>query len=712
MASTAGAAPSTGLDALQTRATGHLYAFLGRVELWLEKERAQMPLWLPVLLGVGIAAWFAFPLKSMWLAVILIGGALAVAGLALGLKRRSGVALCMGGLALAAGCALIWVRAEQVAGPVLAKPQVVMLSGTIARADRLLARDLWRLTIRPDAALHLPKTVRVSVALDDLDHAPAAGARITVRARLVPPPEPAIPGSYNFQRTAWFQGLGGVGTALDPPESVSAKQSPGLRARLSAHIETRLTGDEAGIAAALATGEQGLISLDGQEAMRTSGLAHLLSVSGLHISAVVAAVFLMVRLVLALSPWVALRWPVPLIAAGAAALAAIGYTLLTGAEVPTVRSCIAAIFVLIGMALGREALTLRLVATGALIVLLLWPEALIGPSFQLSFAAITAIVALHDAPRVQRWFAIREEGRFRRLMRAFAALLLTGIVVEIALMPVALFHFHKAGVYGALANLVAIPLTTFVIMPAEALALLFDLAGLGAPFWWITGQAIAALLWLAHRVAETPGASALLPSLPGYAYALITGGGLWVMLWRSRARFWGLVPLGVGLVWALVLPPPDLLVTGDGRHMAVRDDRGQWTILRPRSGDYIRQTLAERAAYAGDLADMDTASKAQCSLDACVLHLHRAGRRWTILAIRSRHRILWAEIVAACKNADIIVSERLLPRACTPRWLRMDPAFLRQTGGLALTLEPFRFESVKPPQEDHPWAKPTAPVRQ
>ena len=206
--------------------------------------------------------------------------------------------------------------------------------------------------------------------------------------------------------------------------------------------------------------------------MRRSGLAHLLSVSGLHLTAVVGAVMLLTLRLLALSPALALRFRLILVAAAAGALAGIAYTLLTGAEVPTVRSCIAALLVLLGIALGREALTLRLVAVGALVVLLLWPESLPGASFQMSFAAIIAIVALHESPRVQAWVSRRDEVWPLRLGRFLFGLILTGLAVELALMPIALFHFHKAGLYGALANVVAIPLTTFVIMPLEALALL------------------------------------------------------------------------------------------------------------------------------------------------------------------------------------------------------------------------------------------------
>ena len=213
---------------------------------------------------------------------------------------------------------------------------------------------------------------------------------------------------------------------------------------------------------------------------------------------------------------------------------------------PTVRSCIAALLVLAGIAIGREALTLRLLAVAALAVLILWPESLMGPSFQMSFAAITAIIALHDHPRIRDFVARRDEGMAQRVGRFLAGLILTGIAVELALMPIGLYHFHKAGIYGALANIVAIPLTTFVIMPLEAFALLFDLIGLGAPFWWATGQVLRFLLWLAHSVAAAPGAVAMLPTMPDGAFALMLFGGLWLALWRTGWRWWGSAPFAIG----------------------------------------------------------------------------------------------------------------------------------------------------------------------
>ena len=184
----------------------------------------------------------------------------------------------------------------------------------------------------------------------------------------------------------------------------------------------------------------------------------------------------------------------------------------------------------------------------------------------------------------------------QKLGRALLALVLTGVAVEVALSPIALYHFHKAGLYGALANIVAIPLTTFVIMPLEALALLFDPIGLGEPFWWLAGMALRMLLGLAHLTAAAPGAVATLPSMPPVAFALMVAGGLWLLLWRSGWRLWGLVPAAAGAVWALATPSPDLIVTGDGRHLALRTAEGGYALLRERAGDYVRDLLTETRA--------------------------------------------------------------------------------------------------------------------
>ncbi|RJF90974.1 ComEC/Rec2 family competence protein [Sphingomonas cavernae] len=688
-----------------------------RVENWLEVERDQLALWVPVALGMGIAMWFWIPLRTGWIVLLLLAASCAMAGAAIGWSRRAGKALLWFGVMAAAGCALTWWRAESLAAPVLERPLMAQFRAQVLAADPLPARGAVRLLLAPIDTPTLPPKVRVNI--DEANASPrlTRSAVIDLRARIMPPPEAAVPGAYDFARLAWFQGIGGTGKALGAPVVVTPAP-PALgadfRQRLTRHVRESVGGAEGALAATLATGDRGAIAEEDAEAMRRSGLAHLLSISGLHVTAVVAAAMLIVLRLLALSPTLALRWPLPLISAGAGALAGIGYTLLTGAEVPTIRSCIAALLVLGGIALGREAITLRLIAAGALFVLLLWPESIAGPSFQMSFAAVTALVALHEHPRVRALLSRRDEGPVMRLGRLLLGLLLTGLAVEIALSPIALFHFHKAGAYGALANIVAIPLTTFVIMPLEALALVFDLAGLGAPFWWLTGKALALLLGLAHAVANAPGAVAALPVMPAGAFALMVAGGLWLCLWRTRIRRLGIIPVLAGMVWALSVPPPDLLVSNDGRHLALADGRGGYALLRPRAGEYIRDALAESAGFDGELTELDGLSGARCTRDACTAEIIRGARRWRLLATRSNYMVPWETLRDACANADIVVSERRLPDGCQPRWLKADRMLLAETGGLAIHLGAQHVQSVRSPG-DHPWLnppRPEAPPRQ
>lgn len=708
-----GRARSTHPGALQIGALAARFDPGGAIERWLEAERDQLPLWLPVALGGGMAAWLMLPTRAQWNAFVLVMLALGAAALAAGRGGRLARTLAIGALAAAAGCALIWLRAERVAAPVLARPAIVAIDGRIERVERMPAREMVRVTLalaQPD----LPPRVRVNI---DADAAPAdlaPGPRLRLSARLMPPSPPAVPGAYDFARVAWFAGIGATGRAFGRVERFGgeARAAPGLRERLTRHIHASVPGSAGGVAAALVTGDRGAIAPEDDEAMRRAGLAHLLSVSGLHVTAVVGAAMLVALRLLALWPALALRVRLPVVAALIAAAAAGFYTWLSGAEVPTIRSLVAALIVLAALALGREAITLRLVAAGATIVLVLWPEAIASASFQLSFAAVTAIVALHEHPRVRSLFAPREEGWALRLARGLGSLLLTGLVIELVLMPIGLFHFHKAGLYGALANLVAIPLTTFVIMPAEALALLLDVVGAGAPAWWVVERALALLLWLAHRVATAPGAVAALPTMPVAAFAAIVAGGLWVALWRTRWRWLGLAPFAAGLAAAVAAPAPELIVTGDGRHVAMRGPDGALRVLRERAGDYVRGILGEAGGIDGEFGSVDDSNAARCSRDLCLVTIDARGRRWTIAATRSADHLPWERMRSLCGASDIAISDRRLPRGCRPRWLRLDRAMLKQTGGVAIDLDSGRVTRARY-ASDHPWQRPetVAPPR-
>jgi competence protein ComEC len=686
-----------------------LHGASARVERIADEERDQLALWLPVGLGFGTASWFWLSDQVAWTAFLLLAAALALLPLAVAPGTRWGRAAGIFFLAALLGCANIWWKAERVAAPVLKHERLASFTATVETLQRLPAREAVRIVVRPQDP-KLPRRIRINIDQEKPVPGLAAGATVSLRAWLMPPAPPAVPGAYDFARAAWFSGIGATGRALDASVLEPAKETSwrsrlaDARQGLADHIRARLPGGSGGVASALATGDQASIPEEDAEAMRRSGLAHLLSVSGLHLTAVVGAVMLLTLKLLALSPALALRFRLTVLAAAAGALAGIAYTLLTGAEVPTVRSCIASILVLLGIALGRDALTLRLVAVGALLVLVLWPETLPGASFQMSFAAIIAIVVLHDHPRTRTLLERRDEAGPVKLGRFLLGLVLTGLAVEVALIPIALFHFHQTGLYGALANIVAIPLTTFVIMPAEALALLFDTAGMGTPFWWLAGNALAFLLGLAHKVADAPGAVALLPAMPRAAFALMVAGGLWLCLWRTRWRLSGMAPVVVGALWALATPVPDLLVTGDGKHLAIRAPEGM-ALLRPRAGDYVRETLNETSGLTPVPLDLDSLPTASCSPDLCLADVQGRGRTWRVLATRSERLVPYLDLVRACVEADIAVSERRLPPGCKPRWLKVDRLFLRQTGGLALNLRAApQVQTVAEQQGRHPWA--------
>ena len=715
---------TTAATAVQTGPAAYLARWTASLDDALIAERTQLPLWTPVMLGAGIAAWFLLPWAEQRLAFAATAAALAVAGLVgSGAGAR---AMIWAALLMLAGLGVAAQRSADVAAPVLRAKFTGDVAGVIKAVEWRSGRGQVRFRLRPDDRA-LPPSVRISMKNSATSVPPAGlvpGARVRLRAALNPPAGPAYPGGYDFARRAWFEGLGATGyplgpvvvTAAAPPPSGVAAWLAAVRTRLNARIEAAVPGAAGAVSAAFVTGDQGAIPADVNQAMRNSGLAHLLSISGVHIAIVVGGTMWGVRRLLALSPWLALRWPLKAIAAAAAALAGIGYTLLAGGEVPTVRTCIATLIVLLGIALGREALSLRMIAAGAFVILTVRPEALLGPSFQLSFAAVTGLVALYQS-RLGRWLSAPrpDAGWLVAAARHLLALLVTGIVAEAMLSATALFHFNQTGVYGVLANLVAIPLTSFVIMPLLLLALVLDTVGLAAPVYWLLGQSMEALIFLAEKVAAWPGSVARLPLMPPLGYGLLVGGGLWLCLWQTRLRWAGVVPIVIGAGLALTATPPDLLVSADGRHAALligagEPGAGRVAVLRERAGDYVRDMWGDATATPADAWLADTAN-ADCSADTCVAMIRRGREQWRLLATVSRELVPRERFAPACATADIIVSDRRLPAWCAPRWLKLDRTSLGASGAVAVWLAERRVERVAAAIGDHPWLPKPAPQR-
>jgi competence protein ComEC len=691
-----------------------------RLEKFLATASFERAPWLAVAFAAGIGLWFELGLSWQWL--VLVGSCLIGAFAALKLISRDGdfpyvrQALAYFLLAVAAGCLIVWAKSALVGTEAIARPFAATITGRVLDRQEQPADQRVRLVLamrEPVSARAI--RVRLNVPMED-DRAEAKeGAIVRLRARLMPPAAPMLPGGYNFARAAWFDGIAATGSALGPPEIISTATAGGSIRRaqrwIAGHIHAQISGSAGGIAAAFASGDRGGIADADEQAMRDSGLTHLLSVSGLHVSAVIAGGYFIAISLLALWPWLALRVRLPVLSAGVAALTGIAYTLLTGAEVPTVRSCAGAILVLLAVALGREPLSLRLLAIAALLVMLLWPEAVVGPSFQMSFASVLAIIALHSSEPVRKFLAHRDEGWWSRRGRAAAMLLATGLVIELALMPIAFYHFHRAGIYGAMANVLAIPLTTFVSMPLIALALFLDIAGLGGPVWWLAGKSLELLLGIAHWTAAQPGAVNHLPAMGEGRFLMFVSGALWLALWRGRVRLFGLIPAAAAALSLFALHPPDLLISGDGRHVGIvgETDDSLLVLREPRDpvkGSYANDNLTEGAGMAGKTLALADWPGARCSSDYCALELNRKGRAWHLLIERGMLPVPERALAAACDVSDVVIAARWLPQSCHPLWLKIDRNMLDKTGGLTIDFERGRIETVAESEGQHGWWHP------
>ena len=687
----------------------HLSSAADRAERFLGDAGFERGPWLVVGFIAGIGLWFVLSDWRAWAGVIALG--LAMAALALLSWRdheertRLRQAIVAMALVVAMGTAIIWARSDMVGSPAIERPLLAALDARVLERIEQPSEQRVRLVLATrEPGSGRPIKVRVNLPRTADRSGIAEGAVIRLQARLMPPSPPMLPGAYDFARTAWFDGLAATGSVQGDVRVLVPAQETALLAsvqrRLSAHVRAQLGGSAGAIAAAFASGDRGAIAPGDDDAMRDAGLTHLLSISGLHVSAVIAAAFVLAIRLLALWPWLALRVRLPLVASSIGAAAGVGYTLLTGAEVPTVRSCIGALLVLIAMELGREPLSLRMVGAAAFLVLLLWPEAVVGPSFQMSFAAVLAIVALHGSAHARAFLAPSERGWFDWLARHILMLLLTGVVIELALMPIGMFHFHRAGIYGALANVIAIPLVTFVSMPLIGLALLLDLGGMGSPAWWMVGKSLDLLLALAHWTAGQPGAVQRLPMMDNWTFALFIAGGLWLALWRGRVRLLGFVPVGLAALLTAATPAPDLLVSGDGSQVAISGEGERLLMLKD---SRTRDNMLELSGMGGEPLAFAQWPGARCSSDFCAVTLTREGHVWHLLIARSRDRTEERALAAACERADIVIADRWLPRSCHPRWLKADRRMLEDSGGLAITLADRRIRTVAEGQGRHGW---------
>src|SRR3954468_9567556 len=570
------------------------------LERWFATDTAAGRLlpWLPVCFGIGIIIYFAAEHEpALWGGVPLAGFLAAITYIAR--ARPVAFPLLIGATAAAAGFAIATVKTARVAHPILQHSAWnVPLSGFIEVREQREKTD--RIVVRVHSIegrlRDAPDRVRLSVKKR---MAPPVGTFVQVNTRLNPPLRPLRPGGYDFSRDLYFQRIGATGFVTgairiaEPPVPPSAlvryaTTIAKMRGVIDTRIRAALSGDEAAIASALLTGTRDAISTPVNDALFISGLGHVLSISGYHMAVVAGVVFFAVRALLALVPLLAMRYPIKKWAALAALLAALYYLLLSGAEVATQRSFIMTAIILLGVMIDRAALTLRNLALAALAVLIFLPEAVVHPSFQMSFAATLGLVALVQIG-VPRLFASPDHSATAKVAmwggREIMMLTLASLVAGLATTPYAAFHFHRVTPYGVLANLAAMPIVSVLVMPAGLLAIVAIPFGLDGPLWRLMGLGIDWMIWVAQFVAGLPGAVGRIVAFGAGPLLLCTAGLLLLCLLRSPLRSCGTAVIAAAALWAFRAPLPDVYVGYRGDVVAVRGASGKLSVMRTANGD-------------------------------------------------------------------------------------------------------------------------------
>ncbi|RYB02164.1 ComEC/Rec2 family competence protein [Lichenibacterium ramalinae] len=696
-----------------------------------ERDERRFFLWLPVAAGAGVLLYLSADVEpSPWLPSLLAAAALAAAVLLRGRPVPCGAAL--GVLALAAGFLSGEVRSRSVATPMLDRIRIVTLTGTVEEVD--LRATGARILVAVETAEGLapeqrPRRVRLTTRRPG---SVAAGDGVRLKARLLPPARAALPGGYDFARDAFFSGIGAVGSILGPivtlPEPAPGDAAARLhravdRARnaLALRVYAVVGGDDTGaIAAAMVTGKRDLLSAGGREVIREAGIFHIITIAGVQMTLVAGLLFGLARRLLALSPALALRRPIKAWAAGVAIVGAVAYDIGTGSRVGTQRALFMTVIVLAAVLAGRRAMTMRNLAFAALLVIAIEPEQIAGASFQLSFAAVAALIAVQEA----RWRAAPPDlfaepppraaprppwrGRAARAGQGVVHLLTATLFATLATASFMAAEFHELSPYVFIGNPLTLAMIEVFAVPGALLGTILYPLGLDAPVWHWVGWGIRIVLAVARILGAAPLSTVPLRDFAPWALPCLALALLSVVIWRSLLLRLTAVPLlALGLAGAASGARDDILVAATGDALALREPDGRLgTLGRP--GAFTAEQWLRADGDARDLGGSGHGEVAlpgrRCDKLGCVAPLPGGG--FVSLVADA------AAFAEDCRRARIVVTTLVAPRPCAAPVV-IDRLALAASGAVALRRdgEGWRRRDARGIGEDRPWSPAPAPER-
>lgn len=647
-------------------------------------QRGHLFVWVPVCLAFGIGIYFSLPVEpamgayaSLAIACIILLGA----ALWMGERLRP---LFLAALLVVAGVLIGGARAHMVADPVLGYRYYGPIEGRVIKIDRSgsdkMRLTLDRVVLENMPQMRTPAKVRISLHAKTAFITPELGMVVMTTGHLSPPQGAVEPGGFDFQRKAWFEGLGAIGYSRVPLLMLEQAEQGKvglfihrLRMKISAGVQDVIGGDAGAFAAAIMTGDRAGMRKDVLAQLRASNLAHLLAISGLHMGLLTAFVFAALRYGLALVPVVNLRWPVKKIAAIVSLPVAAGYLLLSGGNIATERAFIMVAVMLLAVVFNRRALSLRAVALAAIIVLIRRPEALTGPGFQMSFAATTALVGVFAALGNWHW------AKVPKLLRPVITVLISSFIAGAATAPVAAAHFNQIAHYGLLANVLTVPLMGILVIPAAVMAALLYPLGLA----WI---ALAFVRWgalwilgVARWVAGLEGSVSHVITPMGLVLPLIGLGMLWLILWQGKLRFGGVAVVAIGLFLWGQTSRPALLISQTGGLIGLMGGDGR--VFNKKRGDGFSARSWLENDGDGAMKQADAFARIGLDGDKGDLHFDLAGHSFVHLTGRSAA----TRTQDACKLGGwVITSAEYLPDPDQTPCRVFDKSSLAQTGAVAV----------------------------
>lgn len=687
----------------------------GYLEKFIATQRQNAFLWTPVLYGVGIGIYFALRVEPPWQAgavAVTISAVIA----AIQVFRHKGVdwlaATMIAVFLVAAGWSTAQIRTHIVAAPALDREMSpVMVEGTIVSLDALEEGKGTRVVLRDPVIEKLlpektPARVRISIRKDE---GLLPGQRIRVMAGLNPPSPPGLPGGFDFQRHMFFMRIGAMGFAYKAPEIIAESAGTGdlievFRQKKSKEIHDILPVPESAIVAALLLGERAAIPVATWEDIRSAGLAHVISISGMHIGMIAGVLFFFSRGGMALFPRFALYHPIKKYAALIAMAGAIAYALMVGLSVPTLRAVIMTGMVMTAIMLDRSPFSMRIVAVSAMIILVTTPEAIFNPGFQMSFGAVAALIFSYDETR-GFWSRVnRSRAWWKKPVVIILGSAFTSLAATVATAPYTLYHFQQFPIYSVIGNVLAMPVIGIVVMPAALIAYFLMPLGLDALPLRAMGWGVSLMLDISAEIATWPEADLNMPAWPRSALLLFTAAGLVMLLVRGAAQWFSLVPLVAGVVAVMAHPQPDVLVSGSGKLAMVRL-APDIVLLNTRrterfiAGNWLRAAGLEGQAVPtfpreGTIADTASGNALSCDPGGCRI---RIGRH--TIALSHNQRIAAED----CGHVDVVISTKPL-RRCEGSYL-IDMWDLRRDGTHAIYISgnTVRIQNITDTRGSRPW---------